>query len=158
MQLTIEGTWYNGNCQVFSGVYAGLGSVTHYNYEIQNTGSSICGGYSFKVVDLNSGSAIYFSTSSAQDVALRFDGQPPLNSQKYDCINGTCIIKTQYNTPGLYNSLSDCQAVCANGGSCGDGKQCVDPTTFCPDGKVCIDQGEFDSVEALISRIGSEVC
>ncbi|BBD69684.1 hypothetical protein NIES4072_29800 [Nostoc commune NIES-4072] len=78
--------------------------------------------------------------------------------QQYDCINGQCITKTQYNTPGIYNSLADCQAVCSNGGACASGKQCVDPTTFCPDGKVCIDQGEFASIEALISKIGSEVC
>ncbi|MEH2137154.1 hypothetical protein [Nostoc sp.] len=76
----------------------------------------------------------------------------------YDCINGKCTVSTQYNTPGLYANLTDCQAVCANGGACAAGKKCVDPTTFCPDGKVCIDQGEFDSAEALISKIGSEVC
>ena len=79
-------------------------------------------------------------------------------SATYDCINGACISSTQYKTPGIYQSLSDCQTVCANGGSCGDGKQCVDPTNFCPPGKVCIDQSEFSSIEALISKIGSEVC
>ncbi|MGV0102511.1 hypothetical protein NSTCB13_01038 [Nostoc sp. DSM 114160] len=78
--------------------------------------------------------------------------------EKYDCINGQCKISTTYNTPGLYQSLADCQAACANGGACASGKQCVDPTTFIPSGKVCIDQGEFDSIEALISKIGSEVC
>ncbi|MGV0102345.1 hypothetical protein NSTCB13_00866 [Nostoc sp. DSM 114160] len=77
---------------------------------------------------------------------------------RYDCINGTCTLSNQYSTPGLYNSLSDCQAVCANGGACAEGKQCIDPTKFIPSGKVCIDQGEFDSIEALISKIGSEVC
>lgn len=77
---------------------------------------------------------------------------------KYDCLNGNCVESTEYKTPGIYQSLSDCQAVCANGGACASGKKCVDPTTFCPDGKVCLDQGEFDSVEALISKIGSEVC
>lgn len=77
---------------------------------------------------------------------------------KYDCLNGNCVKQSQYNTLGIYNSLADCQAVCANGGACGSGKQCIDPTTFCPDGKVCIDQGEFASAEALISKIGSEVC
>lgn len=80
------------------------------------------------------------------------------NSEKYDCLNGTCVGSTRYKTPGIYKSLVDCQAVCANGGACSEGKQCVDPTTFCPDGKVCIDQGEFASIEALISKIGSEVC
>ncbi|MEH2211063.1 hypothetical protein [Nostoc sp.] len=76
----------------------------------------------------------------------------------YDCLNGKCVLKTQYNTPGIYNSLADCQAVCASGGACGEGRQCVDPTTFIPSGKVCLDKGEFESIEALISRIGSEVC
>lgn len=78
--------------------------------------------------------------------------------KQYDCINGVCTKKTLYNTPGIYQSLEDCQAVCANGGSCADGKQCVDPTNFCPPGKVCIDQGEFSSIESLISQINSEVC
>ncbi|MEH1824462.1 MAG: hypothetical protein V7L22_03685 [Nostoc sp.] len=79
-------------------------------------------------------------------------------TSSYDCINGTCTLASKYSTPGLYTSLSDCQAVCANGGACAEGKKCVDPTTFCPDGKVCIDQGEFSTAEALISKIGSEVC
>ena len=78
--------------------------------------------------------------------------------QKYDCINGQCIEAGTHKTPGIYTSLSDCQAVCANGGACAEGKQCVDPTTFIPSGKVCIDRSEFDSIEALISQIGSEVC
>lgn len=39
------------------------------------------------------------------------DGCLPSNNA-YDCINGSCIPKTQYNTPGKYNSLADCQAVC----------------------------------------------
>ncbi|MHC5751501.1 MAG: hypothetical protein ACYTXF_12935 [Nostoc sp.] len=82
----------------------------------------------------------------------------PVSEKQYDCINGACTVNTTYSTPGLYKSLADCQAVCANGGACAAGKQCVDPTTFCPDGKVCIDQGEFSSIEALISKIGSEVC
>ena len=83
---------------------------------------------------------------------------PTPDTNKYDCINGNCTKSTQYQTPGIYQSLNDCQAVCANGGACGSGKQCVDPTTFCPPGQVCIDQGEFASIEALISKIGSEVC
>lgn len=77
---------------------------------------------------------------------------------KYDCINGVCTLSTQYQTPGLYKSLADCQAVCADGGACGSGKQCVDPTTFCPPGKVCIDDSELSSIEGLIANINSEVC
>lgn len=77
---------------------------------------------------------------------------------KYDCINGDCIDSSKYKTLGIYQSLADCQAVCANGGACGSGKQCVDPTTFCPSGKVCIDQNEYSEIQALISKINSEVC
>ncbi|MBH8575784.1 hypothetical protein I8752_22825 [Nostocaceae cyanobacterium CENA369] len=79
-------------------------------------------------------------------------------ADKYDCLNGQCIPKTTYNTPGLYNSLEDCQAVCANGGACAEGKKCVDPTTFCPDGHVCIEQGEYNSIQGLVDKIKSEVC
>ncbi|MEH2278124.1 MAG: hypothetical protein V7K40_25905 [Nostoc sp.] len=102
--------------------------------------------------DFAGGSAAGYGTISEIDCGT---GQP---FPKYDCLNGTCVQKTQYNTPGLYPSLADCQAVCANGGACGSGKQCVDPTTFCPPGKVCIEQSEFSEIEGLISQINSEVC
>ncbi|MGV0102232.1 hypothetical protein NSTCB13_06120 [Nostoc sp. DSM 114160] len=88
-------------------------------------------------------------------------GSPSISctsTTKYDCINGTCTDANTHKTAGIYQSLADCQAVCANGGACASGKQCVDPTTFIPSGKVCIDQGEFASIEALISKIGGEVC
>ncbi|MEH2374014.1 hypothetical protein [Nostoc sp.] len=92
------------------------------------------------------------------NVSIASSSNSCINVTKYDCLNGQCVAVTQYHTPGTYASLTDCQAVCANGGACSPGKQCVDPTTFCPDGKVCIEQGEFSSIEALISKIGSEVC
>lgn len=102
------------------------------------------------------------STGSLSALAHTFS-EDPTNPNcppptKYDCINGQCIIKTQYNTLGLYESLEDCQVVCANGGACAEGKQCIDPLTFVPSGKVCIDQNEFASIEVLINKIGSEVC
>ena len=76
----------------------------------------------------------------------------------YDCLNGNCVQSTKYATPGIYASLSDCQAVCANGGACASGKQCVDPTTFCPPGQICIDQDEYSNLQGLIAKINSEVC
>jgi hypothetical protein len=79
------------------------------------------------------------------------------DSIKYDCLNGECVNSTQYSTPGTYDSLASCQANCG-GTTCGTGRLCVDPNSFCPDGKVCLDQGEFSSIEALISKIGSKVC
>jgi len=76
----------------------------------------------------------------------------------YDCLNGQCVKSSEYTTPGLYKSLADCQAVCANGGACAAGKQCVDPTNYCPEGKVCIDQDEYSNIQGLIAKINSEVC
>ncbi|MBN3911094.1 MAG: hypothetical protein HWQ35_32500 [Nostoc sp. NMS1] len=162
--LKVVGSSYGGGCYAYpeDDIYADLGNKSHPNFSLNVTGTGLaCGGYSFNVTDNNSGAVIYTSTSPAKNVHLEIidndTGKPP-TAPRYDCINGQCILKNTYNTPGIYNSLADCQAVCANGGACGSGKQCVDPTTFCPDGKVCIDQGEFASIEALISKIGSEVC
>ncbi|MEH2164561.1 MAG: hypothetical protein V7K38_26795 [Nostoc sp.] len=110
-------------------------------------------------VDGNLGTILLNTYSPGSiNVTVTSSSNSCLNVTKYDCINGQCIQSSTYETPGIYQSLADCQAVCANGGACASGKKCVDPTTFCPDGKVCIDQGEFDSIEALISKINSEIC
>lgn len=84
--------------------------------------------------------------------------KPGEDGNTYDCLNGQCVTSSKYTTPGIYKSLADCQAVCANGGACGSGKQCVEPTTYCPNGKVCIDQEEYGNIQGLIAKINSEVC
>lgn len=163
--LRVIGSSYGGGCRVYpeDDIYVDLGNKTSSDFSLVVTATGLaCGGYSFDVVDNSTGNPIYSSTSPAKNVHLEIidndTGQPPAAAPKYDCLNGQCVLKTTYNTQGIYNSLADCQAVCANGGACASGKKCVDPTTFCPDGKVCLDQGEFDSIEALISKINSEVC
>ncbi len=118
--LSIRGTWYGGGCQIFSssqyGDYASLGSVSHTNFSIIQTGTGACGGHTFIVRDNNTGQTVFTSTSVVQSVSLFFDGQPPPPpSSKYDCINAACIPSTTYNTPGIYQSLSDCEQVCGPG-------------------------------------------
>lgn len=76
----------------------------------------------------------------------------PGEAGKFDCLNGNC---TPSDT-GYFQSLADCQAVCAY--SCGEGKQCVDPNNFCPPGKICIDSSEYSQIEALINKISQEIC
>ena len=122
-----------------------------YNSTSNNVYTVYCNG-SQGIINL----ATYYPGSIHVTIDSSTNSCPPVIT--YDCINGVCIPSTQYKTAGIYNSLANCQAVCANGGACASGKQCVDPTTFCPDGKVCIDQSEFASIEALISKINSEVC
>ncbi len=41
----------------------------------------------------------------------------------WDCINGSCVAGSQYNTPGLYESLSKCEADCGAGGGIVIGEQ-----------------------------------
>jgi hypothetical protein len=43
---------------------------------------------------------------------------PEVSSNKYDCVNGQCALASQYHTPGLFNSLEDCQAKCALNNGC----------------------------------------
>lgn len=37
---------------------------------------------------------------------------------KYDCVNGQCVKKTVYNTPGIFSKLEDCESVCGNSEKC----------------------------------------
>jgi hypothetical protein len=39
-------------------------------------------------------------------------------NQPFDCLNGGCIPKTTYNTPGKYASLAACRSGCAKDSNC----------------------------------------
>lgn len=42
----------------------------------------------------------------------RNENPPP---PRYDCINGSCLEKSQYGTPGIYESLAVCEQNCGLG-------------------------------------------
>lgn len=65
----------------------------------------------------------------------------------YDCINGQCTEKTQYNTPGLYQSLEECQVNCGTTNN-----------NECPPGYVCLTTSEFSEISSLASQIKGAVC
>ncbi len=65
----------------------------------------------------------------------------PNPSVSYDCINGACIAKTTYNTPGIHQSLSDCEVTCGTGCS----------------GK-CLSNSEWASIEGLGNQLKSTNC
>lgn len=70
---------------------------------------------------------------------------------KYDCINGECILASQYDTPGQYLSLEDCQAECGScSNSCNPPNICVAPD-HCPDGYVCIGSDEWVEIKRLLN-------
>lgn len=74
---------------------------------------------------------------------------------KYDCVNGSCVLATQHDTPGIYSSLEDCQSTCQT--ACALGQICVDPVTFCGPGKVCLERIEYNEIQSLLTRILSEI-
>jgi hypothetical protein len=45
--------------------------------------------------------------------------------QPCDCINGGCLPKTTYGTPGKYATLAACQSGCAKDSTCTG--ECIDP-------------------------------
>jgi hypothetical protein len=60
---------------------------------------------------------------------------------KYDCINGACIPKSTYSTPGIYNSLSECETACGTGCS----------------GK-CISNADWAQIEGLSNQLKNRNC
>lgn len=54
------------------------------------------------------------------ELYLRGDCVPPSidPNQPCDCVNGGCVPKTTYNTPGVFPSLAACQSGCAKNSSC----------------------------------------
>lgn len=59
----------------------------------------------------------------------------------YDCINGACLPKTTYNTPGLYASLSDCEVACGTGCS-----------------GVCLSNAEWAQIQGLANQLKNKSC
>jgi hypothetical protein len=45
--------------------------------------------------------------------------------QPCDCVNGGCVPKTTYNTPGVFATLAACESGCAKNSNCTG--ECVDP-------------------------------
>jgi hypothetical protein len=60
---------------------------------------------------------------------------------KHDCINGACLPKATYNTPGIYNSLSECQTACGTGCS-----------------GQCISNSDWAQIEGLADKLKQKNC
>ena len=93
--------------------------------------------------------AVYIDVSNGFDISMIppayrtfYGGQciPP-DLTYYDCVNGACIPKTTYNTPGLYQSLGDCEVACGTGCS----------------GK-CISNSGWAQIEGLSDELESANC
>jgi hypothetical protein len=72
---------------------------------------------------LETNSGRHFETVTVEEVALTLCSDcgtpPPLTpNQPHDCVNGNCLPKVTYNTPGKYASLAACQSGCAKDSPC----------------------------------------
>lgn len=59
----------------------------------------------------------------------------------YDCVNGACIKKETYGTPGLYESIEECEVVCGEGCS----------------GK-CLSNTDWAKIQDLASKLKNKNC
>ena len=84
-------------------------------------------------------------TITQVSLALCTNCAPPgINpSQPYDCLNGGCIPKNTYNTPGAFANLAACQSGCAKNSNCAG--ECVDPA-------------ELAALQQAASHLQSKIC
>ncbi|OYD93134.1 hypothetical protein CDG76_20795 [Nostoc sp. 'Peltigera membranacea cyanobiont' 210A] len=107
-----------------------------YNGSSNNVYTICCNG-SAGVVEL----ATYYPGYLKPTITSSTNSCPPIVAVKYDCINGACIPKTTYNTPGIYQSLSECETACGTGCS----------------GK-CVSNSEWAQIEGLSNQLKNRNC
>ena len=80
--------------------------------------------------------------SSVESITYE-DCTETIPDQPCDCLNGGCVPKTTYNTPGKYASIAACQAGCAKDSNC-DGE--------------CIPTAEIAALQQAASTVKSRIC
>ena len=112
------------------------------------TGGGVCGGGQFVPVpyfgdstsnSTKSGSFVIVSCSKCSGCCT--DAINP--DQACDCVNGGCVPKATYNTPGAFATLAACQSGCAKNSNCAG--ECVDPA-------------ELAALQQAASNLQSKIC
>lgn len=67
--------------------------------------------------------------------------EPCGDTDTYDCINGACIKASEYETPGLYENISECEKACGTGCS----------------GK-CLSNEEWSKIKDLAKKLKDKNC
>ena len=70
-------------------------------------------------------------------------GCGPKPDEPYDCVNGGCVPKTTYGTPGKYATLAACQSGCAKDSNC-TGE--------------CIDSAEIAALQQAANKLKTTYC
>ncbi len=82
--------------------------------------SSVSNNYTAGTASEQSGSFVQVSMVNCPGCIPGYDPDPPC-----DCINGGCVPKTTYGTPGVFPNIAACEAGCAKNSNCTG--ECVDP-------------------------------
>ena len=121
-------------------------TVTGDRYTIENY--NICtGGKAIRIYKKDAygnDAQIYFSCYT--DKSLIIDGVPLGGippDQPFDCVNGGCIPKSIYNTPGLFPNLAACQSGCAKNSNC-TGE--------------CVSAEELAALQQAANQLQSKIC
>lgn len=84
--------------------------------------------------------ADYYSFFQA---TFSYSGCDPDPSQPCDCINGGCVPKTTYNTPGVFPTLAACESGCAKNSNCAG---------------ECVSAAEIAALQQATSTLRSKLC
>ena len=132
---------YGGNCatgtsnnQLYNLTYPGICTVAQ-------TPGCAGGLVSPRYPDGTIYSAHYFSSV----ISLTYEGcdNSPPPDQPYDCLNGGCVPKTTYNTPGVFATLAACQSGCAKNSDCvGE----------------CVSTGELAALQQAANNLQTKFC
>lgn len=105
-------------------------------WEAGSQGPEAGGGWCF------SASGGYQITNLAASSCTKCQTSVPTN-QPHDCINGGCVPKTTYNTPGVYANLAACQSGCAKNSPC-NGE--------------CVGAAEIAALQQAVGNIKNRIC
>lgn len=68
---------------------------------------------------------------------------PVAANQPYDCINGECLPKSTYKSPGKYSNLAACQS------GCGKDSNCTGE---------CIPSDEIAALQSAVAKLKGKIC
>jgi hypothetical protein len=81
-----------------------------------NSGRSRRFGYPPPIVF--SGNGVFSAWCLDDDESIVSVDQYNCEEDRHDCVNGDCVTKTTYNTPGVFETLAACQSGCGQNSNC----------------------------------------
>jgi hypothetical protein len=99
------------------------------------------GGQAIKI--FNGGAEVLYSCFNAGSLTITPIVPPVSAAAPCDCVNGGCVPKTLYGTPGVFANLAACQGGCAKNSNCMG--ECVDPA-------------EIAALKQAVNTLQSKIC